>query len=298
MICKLVAITGILLISLQFISVQASGITPSDVYRKTEMLRLTLQQQGLLDLKKYQDEEDDRALRHPRHVMQKVRECHTLLARLLKQKNIQVEPLPELFSVREIRPSDVQNSVDHLVKQASGLNEVVQDDVQFEEGKVPSDVYNNLKRICSAVRVEIVPSDVYQIAAAVNNNLNKIVEMRGYDFNIPYRTFSDKVPGDVYQETWRFLEDLRTLALNPDFAIPGGVIVPNHIPQREIIPQDVIALMNDALAETGAMKYTLGVRENKGLPAYQDNKTPSDVYAQITRAHTVVKTLLEQEAQE
>ncbi len=281
-----------------FSAAYAQDITPSHVYQKTEILRLTLQEQSLLDIRRYENEPEDSALRHPRHVMQKVRECHTVLSKLLKERNIEAKPLPDLFSIREVRPFDVQGGVHHLLQHALLVKEAALPDVAFEAEKVPSDVYNNLKRICASIKAEIVPSDVYQVAASVNENLNKIVRVRGYNFDSAYESFENKVPADVYRETWAFLEDLRTLALNPDFAIPGGVIVPTQVPDGTIIPQDVIALMHDALAETNAMKYTLGVREKTALPQYQEGKTPSDVFSQIRRAHAVVKTLLAKEAEE
>lgn len=276
----------------------ATEITPSHVYQKTETLRQILDEADVLETRLYEETLEDEALRHPRHVMQKVRECHTILSRLLEQNKIKVDDLPDLFSIREVRPSDVENGVNHLIKNARKLTPGNTVDALYVPGKVPSDVYNNLKRICASTRAEIIPSDVFQVVKSVNENLDKLMQVRGYDIEISYQSFENKIPADVYQKTWEFLEDLRTLALNPDFAIPGGVIVPNQVPGHEITPQDVIALMNDALAETNAMKYTLGVREKSILPEYQDQKTPSDVFSQIDRAHNVVKTLLQKEAEE
>ncbi len=278
----------------------ASEITPSHVYQKTEVLRLSLQQLNFLDTQRYDAVRADRSLRHPRHVMQKVRECHTIVSKLLSQQNIDAQPLPEPFSLREVRPSDVKNGVDHLLQEVQSLEggvvEVQQ--VALENGKVPSDVYNNLKRICAAIQVDTTPSDVYQIALAVNDNLDKIMRLRGYDLDVPYEDFEGKVPGDVYQETFSFLIDLRILALNSDFSIPGGVVVPNEVLQVNIVPQDVISLMNDALAETDAMKYTLGMREVTALADMQAKKKPSDVFSQIHRAHNVVRMLIEKEVVE
>ena len=292
-------LTGILLSFLVCTRTNAAEITPSHVYQKTEVLRLALQEQGLIDTHRYEmEEKKDNALRHPRHVMQKVRECHTTLSKILKDKNIDAHPLPNLFSIREVRPSDVYNGVDHLIQDVLRLSEAPAPSFKFEQGKVPDDVFVNLKRICTSIHSEIVPSDVFQIAKAVNNNLDIIIRARGYEFSVPYSNFEDKIPGDVYKTSQAFMEDLRKLALNSDFAIPGGVIVPEYAPEGTVIPQDVIALMNDALAETDAMKYTLGVRELTVLPQYQDGKTPSDVFIQIDRAHTLLNILLKKEAED
>ena len=100
---------------------RAADITPSDVYQKTEMLRLLLEKEGLIDTQLYAAQKNDEALRHPRHVIQTVRKCHTLLGKLMKAQGFVPEPLPTLHSVREIRPSDVMAGVEHLIEDAEKL---------------------------------------------------------------------------------------------------------------------------------------------------------------------------------
>lgn len=292
-------ITGLFLLFIFTPTAYSADITPSHVYQKTELLRLTLQKQGLIDTQRYENEKKDKALRHPRHVMQKVRECHTILSKLLTNKGIKAEPLPDLFSVREVRPADVLNGVDHLLAEIQRLDKNIKvAPPALQPGKVPDDVYNNLKKICAATRADITSSDVFQAAQAVNINLNKLAKIREYDIDIPYHSYQGKIPADVYKEAWQFLKDLRLLTLNPDYAIPGGVILPNEIPNKDVLPKDVIALMNDALAETAAMKYSLGVREHITLPEVKEGKTPSDVFSQVNRAHRVIQFLLREEAKE
>jgi len=285
------------LICFSFQSALGAKTSPSDVFQRTEVLRVTLQGSGMLDEEKYKENEgkNSHILHHPRHVMQKVRECHTLISKLLKQENLDAVPLPDLFSMREVRPSDVLNGVNHLIQEVQKIAPLRQADKIKIQNKVPHDVYNNLTRICSSIHVKIIPSDVYQVAQAVNLNLDKILIARGYEYTPPYQTYMDKKPADVYEKTSEFLIVLRTLALNSDFAIPGGVIIPSKVPEAEIQPHDVIVLMNYALAETSAIKYSLGVREYSILPPYEEKKTPSDVYAQIDRAHNIVKFLVNRE---
>jgi len=271
-------------------------ITPSHVYQKTEVLRLKLNDLNLIDMQMYEAEPADVALRHPRHVMQKVRECHQIISKVLIAKNIQPDPVPGLFTVREIRPLDVKNGVEHLLAEVDKLGASNITGVPFEEGKLPDDVYNNLKRICYAIAVDIIPSDVYRVAVAVRENMDKIARSRGYEINLTQEQFDSKIPRDVYEETWKFLDDLRILALNPDYAIPGGIIIPNKQIDSETYPGDVIALMNDALAGTHAIKYTLGIGEQSNLPKNQPDKTPSDVFGVIYNAHLMVKKIIELEA--
>lgn len=277
----------------------AYEITPSHVYQSTEKLRLTLEALNLIDVEVYQNAEKDEALRHPRHVMQAVRECSLIFSKILQERHLEPSPLPDLFSVREIRPSDVKNGVEYLISEVLKVGAVdIEEEPEFVGGKVPNDVYNNLHSICQAVRAEIVPSDVYQLAKAINENLDKLVEARGYKIRPEPQNFSDKAPGDVYLETKAFLEDLRVLSLNHEFAIPGGVIISSQKPKGEVKPKDVVTLMNDALAEVSAIKYALGVREQFRLPPYEEGKTPSDVFSQIQRAHAVLRALMDKEGGE
>lgn len=274
-------------------------ITPADVYHATENLRVQLDSLNLLDLSAYNAVPLDTGLRHPRHVMQKVRECHTIISKLLKEKGLEADTLPDLFSFREIRPQDVKNGVEHLIEEAGRLGTAagLSDDVTVKDknkNKLPVDVYNNLNRICHSVPVTIEPSDVYQIASTVLDNIKVIARSRNYDYEADIDNnvrHSVKIPKHVYQETWSFLKDLRELALDPDYAIPGGIIMPPLQPAGEIQPKDVMNLMNDALSGTDAIKYSLGVREKTILPALEEGKTPTDVFDKIYRAHVIVRGL-------
>jgi hypothetical protein len=282
-------------------SAHAAGITPFDVYQKTEVLRQTLEDGNLIDTENYEAEPDDKELRHPRHVIQKVRECHMMLSKILRAEGVSITPLPDLISVREVRPADVLSGVESLIKSANEIGIETKHDQPLTETQVPRDdvlpvdVYNNLKRICRSVKTQIEPSDVYRVAVAVNQNLDKVVASRGYTFETEYHVFENKVPADVYAETKKFLKDLRQLALNPDFSIPGGVVFSQDILKTDILPQDVMGLMNDAVSETQAIKYTLNIREHAEFPPYAGGMKPSDVFSQIERAHRAVKALLERE---
>ena len=276
----------------------AQDITPTDVYRETIILKEGLAQIGLLDIAKYNAEEDDTALRHPRHVMEKVRECHMMIGKIMQSRGIEVDDLPSKAEFNEVRPADVFKAVKFLQKDAQKLGQASVPAPVVEDQKVPTDVYNHLKRICHALQAEVKPADVYRVAQVVLNNVMKIAEIRGINIRSKFAQYEEKIPADVYHEAWAFLDDLRFLALNPDYAIPGGVILPNQRETKDIIPQDVIALMHDALAETEAIKYTLRINDTPVFPLYQEGKTPSDVYSLISHAHSIVRELLEMERRE
>lgn len=285
-----------LVVMLVYMGQARATISPTDVFQKTEILALKLEALGLLKHIEQDMVDPTNMLRHPRHVIQKVRECHTLVGKILIQKGYNPEKLPDLFSVQEIRPIDVLSGVNHLIMEVDKLSppEIVIPTITDQ--KVPGDVYTNLNKICRSLDAEIVPSDLFQIALGVNERLDNILTLRAYDNSFPVKVFADIKPIDVYIETLSFLTDLRLLALNPDFAIPGGIIFRNYKPvEEDIKPQDIMSLMNDSFSGTSAISYTLGYRDRVLLPSYEDHKTFSNVYAQISRAHDVVRFLLTQE---
>ncbi len=285
-----------LVVMLVYIGQARATISPTDVFQKTEILALKLDVLGLLNHAEQGMVDSTDMLRHPRHVMQKVRECHTLVGKILVQKGHSPEKLPDLFSVQEIRPMDVLSGVNHLIKEVDRLNPPAIKIPKIKDQKVPGDVYANLNKICRSLDAEIIPSDLFQIAVGVNERLDNILTLRAYDNSFPLKVFADIKPIDVYLKTLSFLTDLRLLALNPDFAIPGGIIFRNYKPvEEDIKPQDIMSLMNDSFSGTSAISYTLGYRDHVLLPSYEDHKNFSDVYAQISRAHDVVRFLLIQE---
>lgn len=272
------------------------SITPSHVYQATEEFRLQLENLGLIDRQIYESAKPDRALRHPRHVIQKVRECHTILSKVLLARDLEPEPVPGLFSSREIRPADVRNGVQHLLKETEKLGGKISQDVPFVDGKLPGDVYNNLKRICEAVNIQTVASDVYQVAVAVRENMENIAHSQGYKISYVPDDLGEKTVKDLYLETWALLDDMRNLALIPDYAIPGGVIIPNKQDENKVNMRDVMSLMNDALSGTDAIKYTLNVNEETVLPGYSEGKTEKDVFGEISNIRFIVNRVIEFEA--
>ncbi len=266
--------------------------SPSAVYQEIEELRFKLTDLGLINKHKYDTDQPDTLLRHPRHVIQKARECHQIISKILVARHIKPEPMPGLYSFHEIRPSDVKNSVEHLLKEVSKLGKTPTRAIPFTEGKLSVDAFNGLKRICQAINVEITPADIYQVAIVVEKNMERIATSQQYDLDIPQSSFESKTLDDVYAEAWGVLDSLRTLALNPDYAIPGGIIIPNSRQKGQITPGDVIDLVNDLISGTNAIKYTLDIREETPLPPYQSGKTASDVYNVLYRTHLITQKIL------
>jgi hypothetical protein len=75
------------------------------------------------------------------------------------------------------------------------------------------------------------------------------------------------------------------------FAVPGGVQVPAR-PTAAIRPSHVLAMMRSTLAELNAMKVTLGITTPVRRPPQPAGRTPSDVFAVLHDARTMIQNLI------
>ncbi len=278
--------------------VQANEITPSDVYQRTEELRVKLDALGLLNMQEYEAEKYDDALRHPRHVFQKVRECHSLISKILISKGNNPSALPKIVSKREVSPRDVMRGVNHLVSETEKIDDVTVPQVKVIKptAKVSNDVFNNLKNICRSLQVNVTPDEVYQVAKAVNEHMKMMLRHRDYQFDEKIQLPANKTHFDVYYETLSLFDNLYELSLNPDYAILGGVILQKNR-NGKIKQNDIISLMYEAYAEVEAIEYALHIEEEAMFPVHESGKTNSDVFAQVYGARMLVEKIIDLEKQ-
>lgn len=276
--------------------IYAHKITPSDVFQATEELRLRLDALGLIDMHEYGAKKYDDALRHPRHVLQKARACNVFISKILISRNIEALPLPHISSKKEVTPHDVMASIDHLISEIDKLEPSGLPDIQVESvsGKVPNDVYNNLKNICSAIKVEVTPNEVYRITEAVHKNVTMIVMSRNYRVNEISDVVDDADISDVYQEVIGLFSDLHDLSLHPDYAIPGGVVLKEG-KGEDVTQRDILSLMYEAYAEVEAIEYAIHIDEEVVFPDHETQKTNSDVLSLLHSARSNLRKIIEME---
>jgi hypothetical protein len=73
-------------------------------------------------------------------------------------------------------------------------------------------------------------------------------------------------------------------------APPGGIVAVNSR-SGKVRPSHVLDLLNNALAEIGAIKVVLGITAPTNWPAAQSGKTPSDVFDAVRTAIQMVQSL-------
>lgn len=279
-------------------TVQASeAVTPSDVFRLTEQLKAHLLALKIISPENIQMTAEENNLRHPRHVIQKVKECHTILSKFLIRRGISPESLPFGELLREVKPSDVKSGVQHLINEVKKIGSVKDINIEKKDDILPIDVFNNLQKICAAIDIEILASDIFQVATTVLLNTHQIAKTS--DVKIPplsHRVTLSKSPREVFELTILLLRNLRQLSLYADYAIPGGVVISEVAPKNNRLERIIFAALYDVLAETSAIKYSLHIREKITVPGYVENKTLTDVYRKVYFADLIVKKLIEIEA--
>ena len=237
--------------------------------------------------------------RQPRHVLQKAQEIYIKVQILRKAKGLSENPVNPI-PVRDVQPRDVKGAVDLILKDLSALGPVygvrAVGEAPLPTGKIPTDVYGNLVKISGSLNglgiPPTLPSDVYRLAETVVSDLKLITNHKGLNSTPSFPTDArNKKPRDVYRAVHGVLRKLKTLTAHPLYQIPGGVVLLTKESAR-ITPPYVMDALNNALAEIGAVKEKVGVRDATRFVPLEIGKTPSDVYNSVKNAEALVDVLI------
>ncbi|MCA8908963.1 MAG: hypothetical protein KDA64_13890, partial [Rhodospirillaceae bacterium] len=87
------------------------------------------------------------------------------------------------------------------------------------------------------------------------------------------------------------LEELRQLDDATGNRLPGGVAVIDR-PGGTIEPAHVIVLLELTLADLYSLSVALGDERELSYPGAQTGRTPTDVFAQVSRARAILTALV------
>lgn len=280
----------------------AQGITPSHVYQVVDNINGELALLHESNGSKSRTDKKAPALtkRRPRHVIQKAREVLLKVQALRKINGLAAKSVPTL-PVREVRPADVKNIVTRVLGDIRELRAKFgvskpSPAASLTTGKTPTDVYGNLLR--TGLQLDglgiprIVPNDVHQVALTIISDIEMIRAARGLTKKVAFKGGTKrKKPKHVFQHSFKLMQAIKNLSEKKfDFAVPGGVVLPNNRSGR-IKPGHVIDLLNKVLAEIAAIKVKLGVTTPTVLAPAQSGKTPSNVFDAVNTALFMVETL-------
>lgn len=274
--------------------------TPSHVFQISENI--------ILELNGYQKAAKVTSLpvayvpnnRKPRHVMQKAREILTRVENLKESQGIAKGEFP-VFPTRKVTPKHVREIVLRILDEVQTLRPKYEittppPEALLVKGKVPTDVYGNLALIGNMLESlgvrAIQPKDVYRIVLTlirdlrlVASTLNKPCIVRSVEV-VPGKTHAD-----VYRRTHRMAGRIIGLAK----AMNVDAYFELSVPQRKtgnIEPSDVLDLINNVLADVGAMKAILAEMRATVVAPEQSSKAPSNVYAAVGSADAIVQCIL------
>lgn len=283
-------------------TVSAQQVTPSHVNQVVETLIVELE---LLHEENFSEPDLSGAdlnisARLPRHVLQKAREVFLKVQLLRSINGLPPRTLPPV-AVREVKPSDVRQMVDNILKDARELRlvfgvRVEAEEVALKPDQKPTDVYRSLIRAGAMIDQlgvpKTVPNDVHRVALTINGEIELIRAKRGVTVSVPAgEPTRGMSPGDVYAGGFVLLNSLKSLVeRDPDYRIPGGIVLPTR-KKGSITPGDVLDLLNNILAELSAVKAKIGAITPTDLVAAPSGKTPSDVFDALVRAVALVDTI-------
>lgn len=279
----------------------AQNITPSHVYQVVDDVNseLALLHNANGSKAKTDKKAPDLTARKPRHVFQKAKEVLQKVQTLRKLNGLSVNEIPA-FPVAAIKPADVKDLVVVILKDVRGLRATfgvseASPTSSLQSSKTPTDVYGNLIR--ASLQLDglgiprIVPNDVYQVAMTIISDINKIRTVLGQTDEFEMMSGSKgKKPKAVYQRSFDLLNTLKTKSNNDKFKVPGGVILPNKR-SGKIRPGHVMDVLNNALAEIGAIKVTVGATIPTEIAPVPSGKTPSNVFDAVSTALAMAEKL-------
>jgi len=281
----------------------AQTVTPSDVYQVVDNINAEL---ALLHEANNSTPSRDRkspglTTRRPRHVIQAARMVLLKVQALRAINGLTQNPVPP-FPVREVLPVDVKQIVERILADIRGLRPKFNVTAPTPKavlmpGRTPTDVYGNLMR--ASLQIDglgiprVVPNGVYRVAMTIIGDLKKVRAARGIGTKVKFQAGAKhKRPKHVFNRSVELLAAIKSLsAADPVFAIPGGVVMPNKRSGR-IRPAHVMELLNNVLAEIGAIKVKVGANIATELAPMPSGKSPSNVFDGVSTALMMVKDLI------
>ncbi|MCA9122095.1 MAG: hypothetical protein H6822_31965 [Planctomycetaceae bacterium] len=278
------------------------GISPTDVYAKTELLNRSLDrvietwnQQGLGERVVHVDESDyplaiESDLR-PMHVYQTMLICTWRLQQFDDHADVRVKHIPTLASQpRVYAPRDVFFLVTMMLENVNrvgiklGVTDMPSDESTFEN-KSPTDVFNEAVRVFIKLnalngREDLRPSEVFAQMVRAAEDVRTI--LRQADPACRYRidrpeNEATRTPSEVFAKCLEIREQINIHARNLGMRLTP---VPQQ-PTNALLPRDVFFQTQIIIAELNLMKLHFGTVSSTPLTIeVSDDTTPSDVYQQ------------------
>lgn len=279
----------------------AQEITPAHVYQVVANLIAELALLHEADFAVYQADPEPTmpTQRRPRHVIQKARSVMEKIQMLRFINGLEVarlDPLP----VREVEPGDVKALADDMLSALRELKPVygvtaTPEPAARVPGITPTEVYAKLVRADAMIDAlglpAVVPNDVCRVALAIVRDLELICCDGKAGTAVAQPAPAGLTSDDVLGRAFEVLRALKRLVEDhPAYAIPGGIVLPPR-KQRDIVPADVLELLNHALAELSSIKVARGIATPTRFAAPLAGRTPNQAFALLSVALGLIGVL-------
>lgn len=272
--------------------------TPSHVYQRAEQLVREIQL--LRESKGISAQARDPGVQFgklPLHVFAKAVEVFEKVTALQLLNGLRPAQVPRI-ETRNISPALVLGLVTEIhselvkVKRQMGVRATIRMP-RLPEGKIPSDVYQNLWKASFALDgliPPLTPGHVYRHGNYVLGELRQIAAAMGTTLDsVPLAKAPDRkvTPRDVLVESYKNLYRVgaieRKIGITP-FAPPA-------FPIGKITPSDPFDATSMLLAELVRVKTKLGVTANYQLRPLPNKKSPADVFVLVTQVGNTLNYL-------
>lgn len=236
--------------------------------------------------------------RQPRHVWHKAKSIHMSIQNLRTHKGLEARREPQTIT-EKIVPTDVYNLLNETLVCLRELRapynvKAHPAPAALPRKALPQDVYQNLYRINQMILgIEsrtVTPTHVYRIANKTIVILRQIRRHEGVAKPVAVLQPSEgKHPRDVYKQAHLLHFKLKEFAEKQGYLIAGGVELLEKKMSR-IIPNDVLDVLINVLADAEALRSLKGIAPNPDSPVPSD-KTPSKVFDMVSEGIAILETM-------
>ena len=267
--------------------------TPSDVYAQAYLLKQkVIYLRDKNNIKESFPEVGKQNEKAPRHVLQKSLEVLSKINRYRKNKNYGQISIPN-YPSRKITPSDVYIYTKRLNEEISPFCDIsfLQDlNVKEFKGKTPSDVYEILWNVSLGFDKLLGiggfnPTDVYEQSQTIVAIAKFLRQSQGEFGEIKKPEIKKELhPNHALNTSYKLLKKIAKIQKKL-------WMKPTKVPYKlykETTPTQVYDSLQNIIAEMQRLKTRLGVERYFEIKHITDDKTPSDVVANLLYAKALL----------
>jgi len=281
-------------------SVQAQTQTPSHAYQMSEEIvreiRILREAVGADD---YPSDPDQQMLKRPGQVYGKGQELLYKVGYAQRKFGLPAVE-PGSIPVKQIAPSDVVNLCAQILSELRKIKTYLAvptpiEEVQFVDGKVPSNVYENLWRasyMMDYLSGAIKPNDVFRYTNLMVEEVGILARANNINLEgVPIPEIKPNIrPKDVAAQGVQNLHKM--IRIEKKLGYPSSIVPTMTLSRAD--PADVFDIVGMQMSELTYLKFKGGVTESASIKDQKEveGKVPADVLQRMEYAGSMLDRLL------